>query len=472
MNVMMNVSKFALLSLFSLTVLSCSTEDSGTEPVPPKSKEPQLKTGVFLDSEVEGLTYTTATQNGTTNANGEFFYYEGENISFSIGDVELGTAAAEAEMTPVSIATTADASIESAEVKNIAAFLQTLDSDANPSNGINIDPAVISAIEVTGIDFTGNIVGLLGEMVAKINLATGSDLQVVYPEQAAAHMAATLGEEYDTVDVVFSSFLPTFSHYYSGTAAQSVYWIHETDEAGRLEKSSRYEKYPNRLNMEIFYIDYNELNLPTSFELVNIINGTPGPSTFFSINYSEEKEIARISALDANDNISNSVVFREIDEQLRASIVENRNNNGGFIQRGEKVFDLNGNTIETYIYTSEDATVADLKWENTYTEFGDFDLLTSISAEQTSWRQYSYREDHTLEKMVMTYNNNEAVTTFEYDEAEVLKKAILDWEWTTVIRYFHENGIRSKEEHYDENGNLIKIDTFDEDGNLISSEAA
>lgn len=71
--------------------------------------------------------------------------------------------------------------------------------------------------------------------------------------------------------------------------------------------------------------------------------------------------------------------------------------------------------------------------------------------------------------MVMTHSNNEAVTTFEYGENEVVKKAILDWVWTTVKRYFHDNGVRSKEEHYNENGELFQIDTFDENGNLISS---
>lgn len=467
---MMNVLRFACLSLFSLLFVSCSTEDAGSEPDKPKPQEPRLKTGVFVDSEVGGLRYTTGTQSGTTNANGEFFYYEGENIIFYVGDIELGTAIAGAEMTPVTIATTAGATVESDEVKNIAAFLQTLDSDADPSNGITIDPAIVEALDISEIDFKGNIISLLGEMVADLNLKLGTDLEVVYPEEAAAHMAATLGEEYNATAQVFSNFLPTFEHYYSGTAAQSVYWVHETNETGKLVQSSRYEKYPNRVNMEVFYLDHNELQQPTYFELVNITNGNPGPPAYFRIKYSEENSIQEINSLTANDSINGSVLLKKLDEQLRATIVENYNSEGGFIQSSERNFDEYGNTTETDIYMTEGATVPDLKWETSFTEVGDFDLLTSISKEQTSWRQYSYRNDYTLEKMVMTYSNNEAVTTFEYNEAEVLKKAILDWEWTTVIRYFHDNGVRSKEEHYDENGTLIKIDTFDENGNLISSE--
>ena len=60
--------------------------------------------GVFTDSAVEGLTYTTNTQSGVTDASGTFQYQAGESIAFSIGSFQLGeSATAAAEMTPLDL---------------------------------------------------------------------------------------------------------------------------------------------------------------------------------------------------------------------------------------------------------------------------------------------------------------------------------------------------------------------------------
>ena len=48
-------------------------------------------TGVFVDSAVAGVTFTTSSGlSGTTNSSGEFGYRSGDTASFSIGDVDLG----------------------------------------------------------------------------------------------------------------------------------------------------------------------------------------------------------------------------------------------------------------------------------------------------------------------------------------------------------------------------------------------
>ena len=58
----------------STCVTNCSSSSSST--------------GVFVDSAVAGVTYTTSSGlSGTTNASGEFSYQPGDTASFSIGDV-------------------------------------------------------------------------------------------------------------------------------------------------------------------------------------------------------------------------------------------------------------------------------------------------------------------------------------------------------------------------------------------------
>ena len=61
-------------------------------------------TGVFVDSAVAGVTFTTSSGlSGTTNSSGEFGYRSGDTASFSIGDVDLGTVTASAVLTPVEV---------------------------------------------------------------------------------------------------------------------------------------------------------------------------------------------------------------------------------------------------------------------------------------------------------------------------------------------------------------------------------
>jgi hypothetical protein len=60
----------------------------------------ESKNGVFWDSPVKGLIYKTPSTQGKTNKEGEFKYYPGEDISFYVGNIELGTAPAREMMTP------------------------------------------------------------------------------------------------------------------------------------------------------------------------------------------------------------------------------------------------------------------------------------------------------------------------------------------------------------------------------------
>lgn len=113
-----------------LVIMGCSKDEPGDNLL----KDNQVKTGVFLDSAVEGLYYETSTRNGLTNSKGEFKYLEGERITFFLGDLELGSNLAEAVMTPISISSTPKADLYTLEVQYMAALLQTLDIDGDPGN--------------------------------------------------------------------------------------------------------------------------------------------------------------------------------------------------------------------------------------------------------------------------------------------------------------------------------------------------
>jgi len=110
--------------------------------------------GQFVDSAVSGLRYVTSggTQ-GTTDASGTFSYKAGETVSFYLGEILIGEASGAAIVTPVSLVPGATDETNTT-VSNIARFLQTLDDDDNPDNGIQISAAVSAAGAGMVVDFT------------------------------------------------------------------------------------------------------------------------------------------------------------------------------------------------------------------------------------------------------------------------------------------------------------------------------
>lgn len=124
-------------------------------------------TGIFVDSAVAGIGYRTTTQSGVTNAKGEYSFLPGEKVTFFIGSIELPPVIAKGTVTPLDIAQTTD--INNQIVSNILVFLQSLDEDGNPNNGITIPSAAASRakspvnFDVSPLAFSANtsLIGLM-----------------------------------------------------------------------------------------------------------------------------------------------------------------------------------------------------------------------------------------------------------------------------------------------------------------------
>jgi len=102
-------------------------------------------TGIYLDAKVQGLNYSTATQNGKTNVNGEFQYEPGESVVFSLYGQELSTVPGYSTITPFD--NTSD-TLHADYVINLLRFLQTLDIDGVPGNGITLPDTASSVMNV------------------------------------------------------------------------------------------------------------------------------------------------------------------------------------------------------------------------------------------------------------------------------------------------------------------------------------
>jgi hypothetical protein len=109
--------------------------------------------GLFIDSAVSGLSYETSTQSGVTDGKGTFSYQDGETVSFSVGGIPLGSAFGKSQLSPFEIATGAVDPLDF-RVINVARFLQSLDDDGVPENGITITGNVKNHLTGRTIDFS------------------------------------------------------------------------------------------------------------------------------------------------------------------------------------------------------------------------------------------------------------------------------------------------------------------------------
>jgi len=155
--------------------------------------------GVLLDSAVAGIGYRAGSLSGVTDADGRFTYQPGTQVTFFIGDIEIGTVTAGAIVTPLDMVHGASDATHPT-VTNILRFLQTLDDDGDPANGIQISAAVRSAAAGMSLDFA-QPVSTFGDELAVQNVvssltAARSEGQrtLVDVEPAREHFRRTLAQ--------------------------------------------------------------------------------------------------------------------------------------------------------------------------------------------------------------------------------------------------------------------------------------
>jgi|SRR6185369_15904723 len=129
---------FAGIILLALVLTGCG--GGGGNPIPVAT----TATGVFVDAPVAGLAYTSGSQAGVTDANGQFTYEVGKTIKFMIADILLGEAPAQAIMTPIHFAASGSNSSRS-EVMTRVQFLMSI-STTDPATGKITIPANVSSL--------------------------------------------------------------------------------------------------------------------------------------------------------------------------------------------------------------------------------------------------------------------------------------------------------------------------------------
>ena len=172
---MIKIVSFINIIVIGIFFNACSPEKNTTQ---------KNITGIFEDSFVASLHYkcSSSTDDSTliTNELGEFTCNDDDNISFSIGtNFYIGQTKVSELITPLSLYPH-----DASKVLNLIQLLQTLDSDNNSENGIQLDESLLSHLQDTNIslsdvDFDTNIEILLGK-------------ELISSEKAFEHFSQTL----------------------------------------------------------------------------------------------------------------------------------------------------------------------------------------------------------------------------------------------------------------------------------------
>ena len=96
----------------AIVLVSCGGGD-GQQQIPATPETPV--TGVLLDAVVEGASWdTTSGLSGETNADGVFEYRPADMVTFSVGDIILGTLPGADYITPVELTGSVDPTVPAA----------------------------------------------------------------------------------------------------------------------------------------------------------------------------------------------------------------------------------------------------------------------------------------------------------------------------------------------------------------------
>lgn len=167
----------------SILLSACGGGDNSDKP----TSSPSTKIGILTDGPVGGATYIINGVEKSTNEQGEFEYKDGDQITFKIGQVTLGTVLGNGRITPSNL--TNDPTAQT----NILIFLQSLDRNGDHSDGIQLDSTVIQKLTSSEIDFSENTNTFIEQFQPTLARVTGkTDAVVVDSETALSNYQSAL----------------------------------------------------------------------------------------------------------------------------------------------------------------------------------------------------------------------------------------------------------------------------------------
>jgi len=182
------------------------------------------KQGRFLDSAVIGVYYETESTSGFTDEEGGFNYLPGETVTFKLGDINFGSAQAMEIVTPMDLLSSNNEINE--QVSNLLRFIQTIDKDGDPSNGIQITETMHRLANGTHLDFSQNQSSFEQDTQVLSYLGKASNTNLVDANTARAHFELTLASQ------AYQIFLQSFKEAIPTERAHGTVSLEGVDTAG------------------------------------------------------------------------------------------------------------------------------------------------------------------------------------------------------------------------------------------------
>ena len=194
MSLYFKLSSFALLGTLFFT--ACGDNFDNTSYATKVHPSYPIQYGHFIDAGVSGLEYTNSTTTPRiTEDGGKYRFTYGDVLTFKVGGLLLGESVGLATITPKEIVSwqnlELNTSIYAPEVNNRVRLLLSLDSDANPANGIDINATTRASAQ----NWTTPLYdGTEAEFNDAIDIATKGDLNVssISASDASTHFESSL----------------------------------------------------------------------------------------------------------------------------------------------------------------------------------------------------------------------------------------------------------------------------------------
>ena len=189
--------KSLIIAMSALALAACNDDNDNQDNTAPVA---QVQTAYFIDSAVSGLSYSSSSQQGVTGSDGKFNYKAGETVTFKLGDITLGTAKPTSDkllLKTLNNGTTEQGNLSNSSI-NRAVLLQTLDQDADSSNGIQLASTTLAQLKNTGtLDFTvapEQFAQQLGSLLSKLNISASVVDAALAKDHLLVSEASALGK--------------------------------------------------------------------------------------------------------------------------------------------------------------------------------------------------------------------------------------------------------------------------------------
>lgn len=288
----LNALKTVAISLPLVLMLSACSGGGGSDSSTPVEN---THIGVFLDSTVEGVKYKTSSGvEGYTNNKGEYQFKDGDTVEFLVGNISLGNIQAK-ELISV---------LELESPKESALILQSLDTDGNPNNGINISKETFKLFENSTID--------IKDVSINNSKFTSEYKDLTNNEFKLSDKTVMDHAHYSMMLENLKSIGGNLYAYYEGHI--DIY--NKYDKQGLKVNKNKLQAYSNR-RLQLYYFNYfisPELNLNTAYQynkLKNQEEAHKAVEKFLSNTATATNEVVALTDLDPT-NLQKHIVDRSL----------------------------------------------------------------------------------------------------------------------------------------------------------------